>query len=214
MYRQYFTRSTIAALAAEFLGTMGLVMVALVMFNTTAVSFFVGTSVAVALGLMVLMFGPISGAHLNPAITFGLWTARRIASLKALGYIVVQLLAGLASWQLYEYLSGKTLSTKVVPWNTTVWLAEVIGTFVLGLAFAAAIAKGFELLNSALMLAGALFIGILIAATASAGLLNPAIALGLRTFNTTYVLGPLVGAVLGANLYTLLFAPIAKSKRS
>jgi glycerol uptake facilitator-like aquaporin len=60
----------------------------------------------------VLAFGGVSGAHVNPAITFGTWTARRIGTLRAISYIAAQLLGGLAAWQLYQYLVDKPVAAK------------------------------------------------------------------------------------------------------
>ncbi len=209
-----FTRARMAMWGAEFLGTALLVMMALILLNTTAVSYFVATSVAVTLGLIVLLFSGISGAHVNPAITFGLWTARRIATIQAIGYIVAQMLGALASWKLYEYLSHNPVAAKSVTFSTSVLLAEVVGTFVLAMGIAAALVRGFELLQAALTIGGAFFTGIMLAAVASAGLLNPAVALGVRSWSTVYVLGPVVGAVVGINLYMFLFAQsVAKPKR-
>ncbi len=209
----FFNRARVAMWGAEFLGTALLVMMALILLNTTAVSYFVATSLAVTLGLIVMVFGGLSGAHVNPAITFGLWTARRIATLQAVGYIVAQMLGALASWKLYEYLSGHSVAAKSINFTTTIWLAEVVGTFVLAMAFTAAMVRGFELLQSAITIGGAFFTGIMVAAVASAGLLNPAVALGIRSWSTVYVLGPVVGGVVGINLYMLLFAQSAKSRK-
>lgn len=207
------TKSRIAMLAAEFLGTATLVMVALVLSETTAVSYFIATSLAVAIVVIYLVFGSVSGAHVNPAITFGMWTARKIGTLRAVSYIAAQMLGALASWQLYQYLTNRTLSAKNVTFSTPVWVAEVVGTFVLALAFAAIVTRGFDALQSALAYGAAIFAGIIIAATASAGLLNPAIALGLRAWSSAYVLGPLVGGLVGVNLYVWLFAPTKTSRR-
>jgi hypothetical protein len=63
-------------------------------------------------------------------------------------------------------------------------------------------------LQAAVVYSAALFTGIIVASVSSAGLLNPALALGLRSWGTVYVLGPLVGALVGVNLYYLLFAPL------
>jgi hypothetical protein len=54
------------------------------------------------------------------------------------------------------------------------------------------------------MVGAAYFVGIVIAATASAGYINPAVALGSRAWSAAYVLGPLVGGLIGVNLYTYL----------
>ena len=62
--------------------------------------------------------------------------------------------------------------------------------------------------KSAFVVGGSLIVGIIVASVGSAGVLNPAVALGLHTFEWgTYVLGPVLGAIIGFNLYALLFAP-------
>lgn len=205
-----FSKIKGAPLLAEFLGTSMLVLVALVLSETTAVSYFIGTSVAAALALIYVVFGPVSGAHVNPAITFGLWTARRITTLRAVAYIAAQFLGGLAAWQLYQYFTNHELAAKSTAWDTRMWIAEVVGTFVLSIGLTAAITRKMDSLQSALAYGTSYFVGILIAATASAAYLNPALALGLRSWSAVYVLGPLVGALLGVNAYTWLLAPNKK----
>lgn len=199
-------RGVVAPLVAEFVATGILVMVALILGQTTAVSYFIATSLAVTATVLYLLFGMVSGAHANPAITFGMWTARRIGTLKGIAYIAAQMLGGVAAWQLFQYLTNHTMQAKNVPFSTPVWLAEVIGTAVLALAFTAAMNRGVLMLNAAVAVGAAYFVAILIAATASAGYVNPAIALGQRAWSSVYVLGPLVGGLIGVNLYTYFFS--------
>jgi aquaporin Z len=201
------TRARVAQVLAEFLGTATLVSVALVLTETTAVSYFIATSLAVSLILIVLAFGGVSGAQVNPAITFGMWTARRIGTLRAISYIAAQMLGGLAAWQLYQYLADKPVAAKVVHFDAHVWVAELVGTFILAIGFTAAISRVLDTLQSAVVYSSALFAGIIVASIGSAGLLNPALALGVRSWGTVYVLGPLIGGLLGVNLYYLFFAP-------
>jgi len=52
----------------------------------------------------------------------------------------------------------------------------------------------------------------LIAATASAAYLNPALALAQKNFNTIYVLGPIVGAIVGVNVYMWVFGPTTTAR--
>lgn len=56
-----------------------------------------GNTIATGAMLFVLItfLGPISGAHLNPAVTFMFWLKREKKALEALMYIVVQILFGL-----------------------------------------------------------------------------------------------------------------------
>jgi glycerol uptake facilitator-like aquaporin len=203
------SRLNIAALAAEFLGTVVLVMVALVLTQTTAVSYFIGTSVAIGLLVVYMAFGSISGGHFNPAITFAMWTARRITAIRGISYIAVQMLAGLGAWQLFQYMTERSLPAKTTTYTTHIWLAELIGTFVLAMGLMAAISRGYDALQSAITYSAAFFVGIMIAATASAAYLNPAIALGVRSWSTAYVLGPIVGGVLGVNVYNWLVNPMS-----
>lgn len=198
-------RTVVAPVLAEFLGTGVLVMAALILGQTTAVSYFIATSLAITATIVYMVFSAVSGAHTNPAITFGMWTARRIGTLRGITYIAAQLLGGVAAWQLFQYLTNHTMPAKTITFSTPVWLAELIGTAILALAFTAALNKGVQTLNSAISVGAAYFVGILIAATASAGYINPAIALGSRAWSSAYVLGPLVGGLIGVNLYAYLF---------
>lgn len=205
-------KATTAPLLAEFLGTSVLVMVTLVLSQTTAVSYFIGTSVALALGVAYMMFSGVSGGHFNPAITLGVWASKKItqsSSVKAVTYIVAQVLGALASWQLYQYFVNQKITAQPVKYSLPLLVAEVVGTFILALGFATAASRAFSALESALTYGFSLFVGIMVAATASAAFLNPAVALGLRSFNFNwvYIVGPIVGGVVGIVLYKVMFEP-------
>ena len=202
-----FNKAQVAPVVAEFLGTAILVMVAIVMTNTTSVSYFVATSLAIALGVIALFFGPVSGAHVNPGVTFGMWTARKIGTLRAVAYIAAQLLGALASWQLFQYLVDKPLPAKSTGFTTPIFVAELVGTAILAMGLTAAMSRAYDALQTAFTVGAAIFSGVLVASIASAGYINPAIALGVRNFNGVYILGPLVGGLIGVNIYSMLFAP-------
>lgn len=93
------------------------------------------------------------------------------------------------------------------------FIGELVGTAILAIGLTAALTRGLDTLTSALAYGAAFFVGIMVAATTSAGYLNPATALGIRSFNAVYILGPLIGAIVGVNLYMWLFAPVKSSKR-
>ena len=99
-----------ATLWAEFFGTFILVLggVGSAVFAANFGASDNGTSlgigfagVALAFGLTVVVgayaFGPISGAHFNPAVTLGLAAAGRFPWRSSLGYIVAQILGGAAA---------------------------------------------------------------------------------------------------------------------
>jgi aquaporin Z len=102
-------------LGAEFFGTFWLVLggcgsaVLAAAFPGLGIGF---VGVALAFGLTVLTMayavGHISGAHFNPAVSFGLWAGRRFKGSELLGYIVAQVLGGaLAALVLFGIASGK-----------------------------------------------------------------------------------------------------------
>jgi aquaporin Z len=90
--------------AAEFIGTFWLVLggcgsaMLTAGFPGTGIGF---AGVALAFGLtvltMVYSFGHVSGAHLNPAVTIGLWMAGRIEAKEILPYIVSQISGGIVA---------------------------------------------------------------------------------------------------------------------
>jgi len=102
-------------LLAEFIGTLWLVLggcgsaVLAAGFPELGIGF---VGVAFAFGLTVLTMayaiGHISGCHLNPAVTMGMWVGGRIDSKVVPGYIVSQVLGGLiGAGILYMIASGK-----------------------------------------------------------------------------------------------------------
>jgi aquaporin Z len=101
-------------LAAELIGTFWLVLggcgsaVLAAKFPGVGIGF---AGVALAFGLTVLTMayaiGHISGCHLNPAVTIGLWVGGRTRTGDVLPYIVAQVAgATLAAWLLMNIASG------------------------------------------------------------------------------------------------------------
>jgi aquaporin Z len=90
-------------LTSEFLGTFWLVLggcgsaVLAAAFPGLGIGFL---GVSLAFGLTVVTgayaFGPISGGHFNPAVTLGLWAGGRFPGRDVIGYIVAQVVGGLA----------------------------------------------------------------------------------------------------------------------
>ncbi len=102
-------------LVAEFIGTFWLVFAgcgsALLAagFPNLGIGF-VGVSLAFGLTVLTMAYaiGHISGCHLNPAVSIGLWTAKRFDTKELIPYIVVQLIGGIvAAGMLYLIVSGK-----------------------------------------------------------------------------------------------------------
>jgi aquaporin Z len=87
---------------AEFVGTLALILIGCgaIVIGGFGSAFPLGIlPVALAFGLTVMAMaygiGPISGAHINPAVTVGMWVAGRITPADAAGYILAQLIGGI-----------------------------------------------------------------------------------------------------------------------
>jgi aquaporin Z len=101
---------------AEFIGTFWLVLggcgsaVLAAAFPGLGIGF-VGVSLAFGLTVVTMAYavGHISGCHLNPAVSFGLWAGGRFEVKELFPYIVSQVLGGIAgAGILYLIASGKT----------------------------------------------------------------------------------------------------------
>jgi aquaporin Z len=202
-----FRKNKLAMLVSEFLGTGALTLTVLAISHSQlSLGFFVATAAGLTVLLMTLALAGISGAVFNPAMTIGLWTVRKLRTLQALSYIVVQLLGGALAWWLFVYFTKLSGVHNSGGYSARVLVAEVVGTFVFSFAWASAIYQRFSLPTKAATIGVGLMAGALIASLGSAGVLNPAVALGIRQWGWgTYVLGPVLGAVIGFNLYNLLF---------
>src|SRR6201987_2544860 len=100
---------------AEFIGTFWLVFggcgsaVLAAGFPQTGIGF-AGVALAFGLTLLTMAYtiGPISGCHINPAVTFGLWLAERFPARDVLPYWIAQVVGAIAAAAvLYVIASGK-----------------------------------------------------------------------------------------------------------
>jgi len=102
-------------LAAEFIGTFWLVFggcgsaVLAAGFPDLGIGF-VGVSLAFGLTVLTMAYaiGHISGCHLNPAVSLGLWSAGKFETKELLPYIITQVIGGVAgAFLLYLIATGK-----------------------------------------------------------------------------------------------------------
>ena len=102
-------------LSAEFIGTLWLVLggcgsaILAAKFDTLGIGF-AGVSLAFGLTVLTMAYavGHISGCHLNPAVTLGLWAGKRFPAKEILPYIIAQVIGAVAgAGILYLIASGK-----------------------------------------------------------------------------------------------------------
>ena len=102
-------------LSAEFIGTFWLVLggcgsaVLAAAFPGMGIGF-LGVALAFGLTLLTMAYaiGHISGCHINPAVSIGLWSGGRFSTAELIPYIIVQVAGGLAGAAvLYIIASGQ-----------------------------------------------------------------------------------------------------------
>src|SRR5258708_2235311 len=95
---------------AEFLGTFALVFAGTgaIVINEASSGAITHAGIALTFGLVVLAMiytiGDISGAHLNPAVTLGFWTVRRLPGREVTPYIISQVIGAFTASGLLRLL--------------------------------------------------------------------------------------------------------------
>ena len=188
--------------AAELIGTFALTFGVLV---SLSAAFPVPTPVVagLVLALFVYAIGDISGSHINPAVTIGLWGSKAIEAADAWRYIVAQLIGAWLAGFLHLQLFGPRPVLTVID-SLPVALGEMLGAFVLVFIISAFVAGNIEKSASGLAIGGALLLGILLAVPLSNAVLNPAVAIGIGSVSLPDQIAPLVAGWLGAWVYQWL----------
>ncbi len=200
-----FKKQNIAAVVAELFGVVILVVSVYSMVARTSFPLFAALAAGLSLSVLVHTIGSVSGAQINPAITLGLWSIRKEKTGRALFFIAAQMLGGYAAWMLLQFFLGRDMESLAGKFEWKILIAEAVGAFVFGFGVASAVYQKYEGGKLAFTVGASLTIGILVASMGSNGVINPAVALGLQSFNWAYVVGPVIGSVFGMNLYAMLY---------
>ena len=182
-----------------------------------------------ALLVMVSALGAISGGHFNPAVTFGLWVAGKIDTVRSAGYITAQLIAAVLAAALAFYVFSDRVgieSSMAVPALGDgidvirgIVVEAVITMVLLTAVFGTAVDKrGPKIGGIAIGLA--VVGGILMAANLTGAAINPARWFGpalvaMQWQNAVvWIIGPLLGAGIVAVVYRYLFLPEADAQEA
>ncbi|MEU0428585.1 aquaporin [Streptomyces canus] len=217
----------VARAAAELIGTALLVAVVVGSgIQATELTKDVGlqllansTATVFGLGILILLLGPVSGAHFNPVVTLAeCWTARRggagVTLREAAAYLLAQIAGAIAGAILADAMFGKPL----VEWSTHdrsaghLLLGEVVATAGLILLIFG-LARTDQLRYAPVAVAS--YIGAAYWFTSSTSFANPAVTIG-RAFTDTFAgIAPgslpgfigmqFVGGAVGLALVALIF---------
>lgn len=179
-------------LVAEFLGTAGLLIIVVgsgIMGETLSQGnqaiALLANSLATGAGLYALIqtFGPISGAHFNPAVSFveRLWN--RLTTKELICYALVQVCGGLVGVILTHFMFNQTLLQLSVHNRSELRFvgSEIIATFGLVTVIALSGKRSVEATPAAV----ALFITSAYWCTSSTSFANPAVTIA-RSFTDTF----------------------------
>src|ERR1700685_1222624 len=83
-----------------------------------------------ALGILIALFAPISGAHFNPVVTLAEFAMKRLTLQTSFGYVIVQLLGGVAGAILANLMfkHPAIYMSKHIRSGGNIFLGEVVAT--------------------------------------------------------------------------------------
>lgn len=199
---------------AEVIGTF-----ALVFFGCGTILFMVGDvglmGVSFAFGLAVVAMaygvGPISGAHLNPAVSLGAFLAKRMNLQDMLGYWVAQVIGGLLAAVVLTSMGAAVgdASTMVGDWDTTAAVIfELVATFLFVTVILGATQEGHATPVAGLAIGLTLVLIHLAGIQVSGASVNPARSIATNVFNAEalgqlwiYIVAPLAGGAAAGLLH-------------
>ncbi|MEX2452278.1 MAG: aquaporin [Rhodospirillales bacterium] len=215
--------------AAELIGTFVIVfagsgaIMADVMSGGALGTVGVGLAFGLAFGVMILVFGPVSGAHFNPAISLVMLAVRGLPVRTMLIYVTAQILGALiAAFLLRELLGTVAMIGTPMPNRQIAAVAGIapnLMILILEFIFTALVAGVVLSVTgdthirgplAAVAVGAAIMLAMLVVGPLSgAGLnparyLGPAAASGSLDFFLAYISAPIAGAFAGALLYRLV----------
>lgn len=212
-------------LVAEFVATFGLVFIGagsvVVDAMTGGELGVVGMALAhgIVLAVMVTVTMPISGGHVNPAVTFALWLARQMEARRAGLYVVAQLAGAVAAALLLRALFpvgagdatgwGLPRISPYISLPQAVVIEAVLTLFLVSAVFGTAVSPATPKVGG-FAIGLVLAFDILAAGPLTGAAMNPARALGPAVASNdwhahaAYWAGPLLGAAVAGLLWTWL----------
>ncbi len=229
-------------LVAEFIGTFALVFVgtAAAIYDKTLGILGIALAYGLTLAVFVYLYGRLSGAHFNPAITLGLVANGNMKWADAALYWLAQFLGAIAAAALLlsvgqvssdVFVLGELTGhlTSKYPWSAII--VEALLTFFLMTTYLYTMVDGKPVRRSAAWALGAILaVGVLAGFPLTGASMNPARSFGPALFTSAitagkpdyqntwlyfiYFAGPCIGALLAALLYRFFMAEPGTAEES
>ena len=190
---------------------------------------FIALAFGIVVAVVIYGFGAVSGAHINPAVTFTLVVTRRFPWVEAIPYVMAQLLGGAAGGLLVVAIFsreavglggvGSTVLSPDVSYGAGIG-AEAVGTFILVFAImAVAVDARAPKEMAGLMIGLAVALAIVVVGPLTGASLNPARTFGPYVASALfggsppwgdfaiYWVGPFLGGAAAAFVYDVVAQP-------
>ena len=215
-------------LTAEFIGTFGLVFIgagSVVVNEASGALGLLGVALAHAmvLSVMVTALMRISGAHFNPAVTFGLWLANKINAKDAGFYVLTQLVAAVVAALLVKTLlpsgAGEITGYGVpriasdVDLIQAIVIEAILTFFLVSAVFGTAVSPEAPSGIGGFGIGLVLLFDILVGGPLTGAAMNPARAFGPAAIANDWVgqgaywIGPLLGGAVAALVWGKVLLP-------
>lgn len=172
--------------------------------------------------VLITIFGPISGAHFNPAVSLVFAIRRDITWRTMLLFVIVQIMGGIAGTIAAHLMFELPLVEASLTARTGAaqWFAEAVAAF----GLIATILAGIRFARSSVAWLVGLYITAAYWFTASTSFANPAVAIARSLTNTFsgirpidlpgFIVAELLGAIIGLLVMTWLLCPQAEAATS
>ena len=215
-------------LTAEFIGTFGLVFIgagSIVVNEASGALGLLGVALAhaIVLSVMVTALMRISGAHFNPAVTFGLWLANKINAKDAGFYVLTQLVAAVVAALLVKTLlpsgAGEITGYGVpriasdVDLIQAIVIEAILTFFLVSAVFGTAVSPEAPSGIGGFGIGLVLLFDILVGGPLTGAAMNPARAFGPAAIANDWVgqgafwIGPLLGGAVAALVWGKVLLP-------
>jgi len=212
--------------AAEFFGTALFVFLGVgsivTTINVNGGPLMVALAHGVGMSVIVTATMNISGGHINPAVTAGLWLAKKVDGRTAGFYIAAQLVGALVGAALAQALlpgaaaKAVSLGTPGLANNITlwqgIWIEAVLTFFLVSAVFGTAVSPQAPKVGG-FGIGLAIFVDALVGGPLTGAAMNPARAFGPAivswqlTSQAVYWIGPLLGSFAAAVLWKYVLLP-------
>jgi glycerol uptake facilitator-like aquaporin len=221
-------RTSVGAVIAEFIGTFLFAGVVLAASGQPIIILF-------GLAAIFLAVAHLSGAHLNPAISFAAWVNRYISATRMAAYVVAQVLGAMLAYVVLNWFLKGTVDESAAMLGQATELfkvaaltegkewyafwAEMLGAAVLGFGYASVLGGARRGYAAAYTVAGSLFVAMVLAGKTA--ILNPAVAVAVGGIDFTkavlwpfavWAIAAALGAALGFYLYRFVRHDVATNE--